>query len=501
MSRYATRIVIVFVSALLLHASPSAFAQSAKRLLAVGNRLFAAGDYRAAYEAFSTGNAKRKSAVFLRNMAYCKLKLYQHREALELLQRYLKKYKGARDASKLRQTVQTLAEVIQTKISIDSSPPGAEIYIDAEAAGKVGTTPHKISIEPGTHTVILRKTGFEPTTRTFTIAARESKSIALPLHVGLEVGSVPANATIFVDGAATALGTTPYKGSLSAGKHRIVLRLAGFKEIAQEVTASGPVLLNARFKIAQEVLTNPAGAHVTITALGGAKTEGTTPLLLDLAPGAHTITIELNGFAKVNRSFDVKPGAGPLRITLEGGLLTMRASHAPGAALTVNTLKIGALPLKNAPVPLGSHVLRVRHPERGLWERRIEFKADEIVTVDSSFGESRWPLWTALGLTGASGAAWAVLGGMALGKNSEYAQDPNDSSKCYDKSGGSVSCFSLHDAATVPFVLTLVGSAVSGYLIYHYLIQDRDKVRHDRRGDAEAAPKAATLMRRVPGRL
>ena len=67
--------------------------------------------------------------------------MYQHEKARESLRTYLQKYPKRPDAKRIEELVNDLDAVVQTKITVTSTPPGADLYIDAEAAGKVATTP------------------------------------------------------------------------------------------------------------------------------------------------------------------------------------------------------------------------------------------------------------------------------------------------------------------------------------------------------------------------
>ena len=131
---------------LVLGLAAPAQARSAAALLQQGNTLFAKAEYQQALEVFTKAYQHGQQAVFLRSMAFCAIKLYQHERARGYLREYLRKFPKAPDFAELERLERTLDVVIQTRLEINSDPPGASIYIDAEVAGKVGITPMTLTI-------------------------------------------------------------------------------------------------------------------------------------------------------------------------------------------------------------------------------------------------------------------------------------------------------------------------------------------------------------------
>lgn len=404
----------------------SAFAaDNPRKLLAKGNQLFASGRYAEAFDVFKSADAASPSPVFLRSMAYCKLKLSQHKEAYELFDAYLKKYPNEKDAAKIRSTVKDLELIIATRISVKSTPPGAELYFDTEAAGRVGTTPYEGTIEPGKHIAILRMQGFETTTRPFNIPARSNVSLEIPLEVALKVTSTPPGATVHLDSAAgKPLGTTPYDGTIAPGKHTLFLRLSGYKthEQALQVDA-GPATVDAQMQLGMRIVSTPPGAVVEID---GTRAEGATPLEVSATPGKHNVTMTLPGFKPFAQTLDVAAGSpNAIDAKLEGGLLTMRTGP-DGADVKVGTYDLGKTPLERVPVPMGEQAVVVKHPARRVWHKSLSFSDTELLTAEIKLGRPSWPAWTA------AGVAVASLGlGIAAGLIAKSQRDDINSTQLY----------------------------------------------------------------------
>lgn len=67
-------------------------------------------------------------------------------------------------------------------VTIDSSPRGAEVRLDDENGRPVGVTPwHDDALQAGAHVAFLRKPGFQPASRGFTLQKGEKLRIELTL--------------------------------------------------------------------------------------------------------------------------------------------------------------------------------------------------------------------------------------------------------------------------------------------------------------------------------
>jgi hypothetical protein len=138
---------------------------------------------------------------------------------------------------------------------IISTPASAAIFVDSDAKG---TTPATLTgIAPGTHTVLLKKSGFPDYTTSTAVVAGQVTAIDADLSKGprdatpsaantattapvpgegsLSVGSTPPGAQVLVDG--TVRGMTPAViPGLSPGQHTVLLKLDGYQEFNTTVS-------------------------------------------------------------------------------------------------------------------------------------------------------------------------------------------------------------------------------------------------------------------------
>lgn len=401
---------------LLLWATAVWAAPTAQTLLNKGNKLFAEGNYASSYEVFREGYELSPSPVFLRSMAYSLLKMFQHDKARGLLQDYLKKYPDAKDKKSIADIINSLEVVVQTKVTINSDPPGAELFFDTEATGKIGTTPYQGTIEPGTHTIILRKDGYHTTVQNFEILAKQNYSVNIALELPLSVTSAPPGAAVYIDKPEKhSFGQTPLTIGVSPGTHTVYVKLPGYKTYSQSIQVNpggGGVTVNARLGLGISINSTPPGAKVEID---GQPLEGVTPLEVDAVTGRHTVTLTLEGFKPASEEVTIGPGLpNKIEARLVGGLLTLQ-TEPTGAEVSIGRIELGSTPLENTPVPLGEQVLKVKHPERRPYTQAFNFTEGEAINAKVQMGRQMWPVWTMAGVS-AAGLAFGIITGL-IAKN------------------------------------------------------------------------------------
>lgn len=183
-----------------------------------------------------------------------------------------------------------------------------------------------ITDEPiGTEVAVVQTPAPTPPATPPPSAARPA---AAPARGRLLVRTVPAGATVSVNGRAR--GTSPAAiRDLPFGTYNVTVSRAGYQRRVQRVTVSQAVparditieLVRTAPAAAATatgsvyVETRPAGASVSIDG----RALGTAPLLVpDLAPGPHTIRLDLAGHKSVTTTVVVRAGQRtPVRASLE----------------------------------------------------------------------------------------------------------------------------------------------------------------------------------------
>ncbi|MCA9672868.1 MAG: PEGA domain-containing protein [Myxococcales bacterium] len=416
----------MFAAITLTFVAPSpALAQSARALLKKGNKLFTAGRYGEAFEVFKQGHSKKPSPVFLRSMALCQLKRQKHEEALKLYNEYISRYSTAKDIETIKSTAKRLATIASTKIEIKSTPPGAKVFVDVEARGSLGVTPTTVTVEPGTHTVLLKASSYRLTTRTIDIKAGGKITLDVPLEVGLSLQSDPPGAEVRIDDPkGKPIGKTPLtpdNAGIPPGKHTVFVDSPGFityKEQVDVPTGKAYAMSRAVLKLGLKITSSPPGALVKVDN----KDVGKTPVDVPVSPGSHDVVLELPGITTAKRT--VQAAAGQSSVVHEKfkvGLLSMRTGP-KGATVKVGPRDLGAAPLSNVFVPIGQHKVEVTHPGRVAFRRELAFDDTHTIDADIKLGRPSWPFWVSAGVAVAGLAVGAIAGAIAL-KNANEAND------------------------------------------------------------------------------
>jgi hypothetical protein len=144
-------------------------------------------------------------------------------------------------------------------LTIAGSPSGAEVFINGRDTGKV--TPIEFLVEPGTQSIVLRKSGYLDASTELKMAAGQSTNYAPSLMVAGRTDNIR-----LVNGG---VGKVFGGNNSTQGKARI------------------------------EIKSDPKGAQVTVN---GTPLQKTTPVEIQVEPGSYDITIEKDGYQPVKES-------------------------------------------------------------------------------------------------------------------------------------------------------------------------------------------------------
>lgn len=256
------------------------------------------------------------------------------------------------------------------KLVVSSEPPGARVYLDGL---QIGVTPFAADGSAGPHLVALELDGYLREQRE--VLLRDGRDVelrfplaALPREPALAVGSAPEGATVLIDG--TARGATPWVGALAAGRHEVVLKMKGRREVSTDFVMPAGRDLSLHFDLlppaASEVprllvYSKPEGASVLIDSAPA----GVTPWSGEVKAGAHRVEVSYEGYLPEQRevtaaksrevevSFQLLRPPGPAHLLVE--------TDPAGAALTVDDKPAGITPLAEAiTLEPGEHQIAAR---------------------------------------------------------------------------------------------------------------------------------------------
>lgn len=251
-------------------------------------------------------------------------------------------------------------------LSVQSEPPNANVLIDGALAGR---TPFQGELAAGEHVVGVEMDGRMREERK--IVAREGRDAsvsfalaALPKSPALAVESEPIGAQVILDGKER--GRTPFLAPLEKGKHEVVLKLEGHREVGTFFEMPSDRDLSIRLDLP---VGSGTGSRLTITSspAGGAvamdgKELGITPWSGEVRPGNHKVTVQAKGYVKEERVVQVQPSrdsdvtfalnreAGPGKLHIE--------TEPPEAVVSIDGQQVGTSPYTGEVAP-GEHQMEV----------------------------------------------------------------------------------------------------------------------------------------------
>ena len=198
----------------------------------------------------------------------------------------------------------------------------------------------------------------------------------------LSVTSTPEGATVSVDGRKR--GVTPLVlDDLVAGRHAVTLESGG-GTLQRSIDVKADQTATVEASIYPGWLALFAPIEVEIQAHGRVLQFDERHQTL-LPPGRHEIVVVSRELGyRDSRVVDVKPGE-VTRLSIEPPKTTLTVTAMAPAQVWLDGTHIGAVPLVDVPIDLGTHQLVVRHPTAGE-ERRTIAATSAPVRVQIDFG-------------------------------------------------------------------------------------------------------------------
>jgi outer membrane receptor for ferrienterochelin and colicins len=216
------------------------------------------------------------------------------------------------DVKEVKQALARLAPRVAL-ISVTTTPPGADLFVDRVDLGSRGKTPQTIAVAPGPHTVIVRLVGHrESTVKVSSTRGRDTKqALSLETIVGkVEFSGSPAGAIIRESADGPELGKVPGTLTFPPGQRLLLATAPGFlpAQVLVDVKAEGTVA--AKVQLTEKPL--PTGKVVVTSNRDNAlvrvddKESGFTPVVLTLTEGEHRLEVTSSEVVPFTRTLQVK---------------------------------------------------------------------------------------------------------------------------------------------------------------------------------------------------
>jgi hypothetical protein len=275
---------------------------------------------------------------------------------------------------------------------ISADVNGAEVFVDGKSKG---TAPVVVpNLQPGPHTVEVKKAGAQPWKQVVVVESGKTKTIqanigATIVKTGLlkVVCNIPG-ADVYVDGEKKGVCPASVQG-LIPGDHIVVVKAKGYitKSVPFKIVVNQQSLVTVDLEKQKEQL--PVGTvriqsdQPDAMVMMDGKRLGKAPLeLKNVRVGLHIVKVEKPGFLAHNEKFNLKKGEAYTITALlkQGGRLKITSSP-PRATIWIDTKPIGQTPLMEKVLQVGTYTVEVELNGYHREKRSITVKGGQAISI------------------------------------------------------------------------------------------------------------------------
>lgn len=308
------------------------------------------------------------------------------------------------------------------RVQINSTPPGAAIHIDDEPRG---TTPSWVDLPRGTHQLRLGLDGHAPLEQELSVTrawARFNFDLVALGRIEIRARDDTANgAAVTIDGEA--VGSIPLTHELIPGRHSYTVSREGFHDETRWFEIAGGQTYSTDLSL--RPVPPPTGEILVVSDVTGAAVfldsspAGTTPTIVETAPGEHSVEVRSEGFESQSQTTTVESGG---RVTVN---ITLRPERPPGGTLLVLTepeaarvfidgQEHGTSPATVGELLVGTHIVEARAEGYESATERVEVEVGRQATVRLALEEI--PRGAGLRVACTVEGAEVLLDGRAIGQ-------------------------------------------------------------------------------------
>jgi serine/threonine-protein kinase len=174
------------------------------------------------------------------------------------------------------------------------------------------------NLNPARYSLEVQKEGYQSVQTALQVKSGDAQDQKIKLESlakGIFISTQPSGADVFINGAKQS-GQTPVTLPLAPGQYNLVLRLPGYEAYAGNIqvkdniqTQLSDVVLKKKSETRvawAQVNSTPKGAEIIVD---GDSTGQFTPARVQVPSGIHTVTLRLNGYQPVKRTFQAIEGS------------------------------------------------------------------------------------------------------------------------------------------------------------------------------------------------
>jgi hypothetical protein len=283
------------------------------------------------------------------------------------------------------------------KLKIDSSPQQGAVYWDSSANqqpklyGIAGYTPITIKVPKGAVKIIVELSGFKPFEQVLDV--RKNTSISPTLEraprvakLDLQSNTDSAGADAVIDGVPR--GTIPNSFELSAGRHQIEVKKAGYKSFSDwvdlqegERRTRDVSLERAEAPTGTLLVNSDAGGDVYVD---GQRKDAAPAIINGLPAGDHVVEVKKDGYPPWRQTVTVAAGQ-QVKVAASFGAATASSlriiSNEPDVEIFVDGEQKGKAPVTIQGIKPGEHIVGGRKARFKSLEQTVRVAAGENAIV------------------------------------------------------------------------------------------------------------------------
>ncbi len=199
------------------------------------------------------------------------------------------------------------------KLTVNSLPPNASVYLDGNLKGKAPMTINNIT--PGNHTLELHLSGYNDAKQDFYLNPGEHKNVTVTMSQQVSKGTVnintyPTRTNVIIDGQSYNNTTGQVQVQLNSGTHNLNVSAQGYESKSMQFNLNPGEFkqINVQLQSAMSninIYSNPSNARVYVD---GNDTGYYTGRTFTLSPGYHQIKITKQGYREWTTTVNLNPG-------------------------------------------------------------------------------------------------------------------------------------------------------------------------------------------------
>ncbi len=276
------------------------------------------------------------------------------------------------------------------KVTLESSPAGAEVFVGSKSFGK---TPLTLSGVSGTHRARLEKTGYQTKWVNLATESGKKKTVTVTLpEQGTGVLVSSGTDAVEVSMGGRSLGVTPLiVPDLMPGRYELKFSKPGYAARSAYLNVDGlrpqRFMVNLVSNVGRVQLTSrPSKARLIIDG----KSFGFTPFIGTLTTGMHRVRLEKPGVMPMEEVIEVSSGKlfrKEFVMPAAPGSMNV-VTHPVGAKIRLDGRVVGTSPLTLRDLPAGKYTVSAELAGFSPEDKLAEVLPDAVTRVDFALSNS-----------------------------------------------------------------------------------------------------------------